>query len=174
VNRHHWTHLGTAVALGLAALLVACEQPQPEGRDAADPKVVKAEIPPGENFGAGITLETVSAFEDVMVHPEAYAGQTVLTRARIRDVCQKKGCWMVLAEGDENMRVRFEDYGFFVPRDSSGKVAYVEGRVETKVISESTARHYAEESQTERPSEIVGPQRVTSFIARGVRLVSSE
>ncbi len=131
-------------------------------------------IPPGEDFGEGLTLNRIADFGDVLHHPESYAGQRVLIRARVYDVCQKKGCWMVLRDGDSQVRVRFKDYGFFVPKDCTGQLAYVEGVVKAEKISEKTARHYAKESGRRDPSEIHGPQQVVSFVATGVRLVSSE
>ena len=35
---------------------------------------------------------------------------------KINEVCKKKGCWMSMSIGSEDeMMVRFKDYGFFVP-----------------------------------------------------------
>ena len=56
-------------------------------------------------------------------------------------MCPKKGCWTVLRQGDASVRVRFKDYGFFLPKDSSGKQPYVEGVVNVETLSEKTARH---------------------------------
>ena len=40
----------------------------------------------------------------------------------VEDVCQAKGCWMkVTTENGKSMRVTFKDYGFFVPKDITGK-----------------------------------------------------
>ncbi|MEL6846739.1 MAG: DUF4920 domain-containing protein, partial [Bacteroidota bacterium] len=37
----------------------------------------------------------------------------------VQAACQAKGCWMTLPLADgSNMRVKFKDYGFFVPKDS--------------------------------------------------------
>jgi hypothetical protein len=132
-----------------------------------------AELPEGDDYGAGITLSELSDFEDVLARPEHYAGSPVLIRGRISDVCQRKGCWTVLSQGDEQVRVRFKDYGFFLPRDCSGKQAYVEGLVAVETLSEKMARHYAAESRKEDPSAITGPQRVVGFTASGVRIVAA-
>jgi hypothetical protein len=132
------------------------------------------ELPSGTDYGAGLTLEVITPLHGVVSHPDAYADRTLLVKGRIRDVCQRKGCWMVLTEGESRMTVRFADYGFFVPKDSSGKDAYVEGTVTVEEISEKEARHYEEESTQGDPSKIHGPQRVVSFTATGVRLVPGE
>jgi hypothetical protein len=133
-----------------------------------------AKLPDGTDFGAGITLSEVAEFGDVISQPEKYAGAPVLIRGRISDVCQRKGCWTVLSQGEDNVRVRFKDYGFFLPTDCSGKQAYVEGVVAIETLSEKTAQHYAAESRSEDPSKISGPQQVVGFTASGVRIVDAE
>ena len=72
---------------------------------------------PGEDFGSGITLLHVTPFAEILSDPEAFADQLILTQARVYDVCQRKGCWMVLREGDEQIRAGFGEappnvYGF--------------------------------------------------------------
>jgi hypothetical protein len=129
-------------------------------------------VPAGEDFGAGITLTEISDFGDVVSDPAKYADTPVLVRGTISDVCQKKGCWLVLSEGDQHVRIRFADYAFFVPKDSRGKQAYVEGRVKAETLTEEEAHHYAAESIDGDPSSIGGPQEVVSFTATGVRIVS--
>ncbi|MBW2233410.1 MAG: DUF4920 domain-containing protein [Deltaproteobacteria bacterium] len=99
------------------------------------------------------------------------ADQTVMLKGRITDVCQRKGCWTVIAEGDDAIRVRFQDYGFFLPKDSVGVEAWAQGRVSVVTMSESEARHYEAESRDGNPSEIEGPQREIGFTATGVHLV---
>jgi hypothetical protein len=131
-----------------------------------------ASIPPGRDFGAGLTLSELSHLEDVVAHPEKYTDRDVLVRGRISDVCQKRGCWVVLSEGDSHVRIGFKDYGFFVPKDCGGSQAYVEGRVQVETLSEEQARHYESESRNGDPSKIHGDQRVVSFTASGLRLLS--
>jgi hypothetical protein len=131
-----------------------------------------ASIPSGRDFGAVLTLADLSPLEDVVAHPEKYADRDVLVRGRISDVCQKRGCWVVLSEGDSHVRISFKDYGFFVPKDCSGSQAYVEGRVRVETLSEEQARHYESESRDGDPSKVHGEQRVVSFTASGLRLLS--
>lgn len=135
---------------------------------------VESELPAGVDYGAGLTLEETTPLRDVVTRPELHVDRTLLVKGRIRDVCQKRGCWMVLTDGKSQMRVRFADYGFFVPKDSSGKDAYVEGRAVVEEISEKEARHYEAEASDGDPSKVHGPQRVVSFTATGVRLVPAE
>ncbi len=129
-------------------------------------------IPDGVDFGAGLTLVQAVDLAAVVEDPERYAEDPILLRGRISDVCQKKGCWTILQQGEASVRVRFKDYGFFLPRDSSGKQAYVEGVVRIETLSQKTARHYAEESKTGDADAIRGPQREVGFTASGVRIVT--
>ena len=131
-------------------------------------------LPAGVDYGAGLTLEETTPLREVVSRPELHVDRTLLVKGRISDVCQKKGCWMVLSDGESQMRVRFADYGFFVPKDSSGKSAYIEGRAVVEEIGEKEARHYEAEAIDGDPSKIHGPQRVVTFTATGVRLVSVE
>ena len=57
----------------------------------------------------------------------------------MRKACEKKGCWMELAADAKGpgVRVTFKDYGFFVPLDSAGRTAKVEGVVKVAELSES-------------------------------------
>jgi hypothetical protein len=82
-----------------------------------------------------------------------------------------KGCWLMLSDGDHAVRIHFTDYAFFVPKDCSGKLAYVEGSVKQETLSERDAKHYARESQDDDSPEIRGPQDVVSFTATGVRIL---
>lgn len=91
----------------------------------------------------------------------------ILVSGKAVDVCQKKGCWLVVSDGTSQMRVTFKDYGFFVPTDISGEVT-LQGVVLAEELSEETAKHYAEESKGEDPDAIEGPQKVITMVATGV------
>jgi hypothetical protein len=136
--------------------------------------------PAGEDFGAGLTLSEVTPLAEVVENPESHMEGGVLVSGRISDVCQKKGCWTVLTDGDVQMRVRFKDYGFFLPTDCSGKQAYVEGVVASLTVSEKTARHYARESGQAAAkgkggaAAPAGEAREIGFTATGVRLVERD
>ncbi len=76
--------------------------------------------------------------------PEGMNGKSIALEGKVRKACEKKGCWMELASADKGpgVRVTFKDYGFFVPLDSAGRTATVEGVVKVADLSEETAKHY--------------------------------
>ncbi|MDJ0868534.1 MAG: DUF4920 domain-containing protein, partial [Myxococcota bacterium] len=127
--------------------------------------------PPGRDFGAGLRLSQATPLAAIVREPARFADRPVLVRGHITDVCQKKGCWLMLRDGSEHVRIRFQDYGFFLPKDSVGMDAWAEGRVSVETLSEREARHYESESRDGDPSRIQGPQRRLTFTASGVRLV---
>ena len=127
--------------------------------------------PAADSFGAPLELTRETPLTDVVAHPENLDEAPVLVRGRVADVCQRKGCWTILQDGDAQIRVRFKDYGFFVPTDCSGREALVEGVVEVKTLSADMARHYEEETTGGDPTAVKGPRREVSMVATGVRLL---
>jgi len=76
-----------------------------------------------------------------------YAGKDIAVKGTVRRACEKKGCWMELAASKDGpgMRVTFKDYGFFVPLDSAGSTATVEGQVKVAQLSDAKAKHLISE-----------------------------
>lgn len=123
------------------------------------------------HFGAQFTEAQTVTLADAMANPDALDGKTVHIRAKVADVCQKEGCWLVLTDGDHQMRVMMKGHSFAVPKDLGGKTVTVEGAVIKKVISEGQAKHLAEESKEKvDPSTIAGDQTVIQMTATGVRI----
>ena len=93
--------------------------------------------------------------------------------AKVNNVCQAKGCWMTLNLGEENeVMVKFKDYGFFVPKDISGKEVIINGKAYVKEVSVDEQRHYAEDAgkSAEEIASITDVKRTYSFEADGVLL----
>ncbi|MGB5188968.1 DUF4920 domain-containing protein [Robiginitalea sp.] len=102
-------------------------------------------------------------------------GDSLNTRfeAEVSEVCQSKGCWMrVNLPNDESVMVRFKDYGFFVPKDISGKKVIVEGRAFISEVPEEERRHMAEDAGAADSviAQIRGSEFQNGFEATGVRI----
>ena len=132
--------------------------------------IARADSPAPEKFGAPLAGASAVPLADVQKNPDAFAGKTIRTEGKVSAVCAKKGCWMSLGEGARAVRVTFKDYGFFVPKDSAGATATVEGVLTVRTIPEATAKHYAEETPGGKPAEIKGDQKELSFEATGVEI----
>jgi hypothetical protein len=95
-------------------------------------------------------------------------------KGTVQEVCKVKGCWMTMDLGnDRSMRITFRDYGFFVPTNSSGRTAILEGELKTEIIDVPTLKHFAKDAG-QAPEEIEAiDQPVTElvFVADGVLLL---
>jgi hypothetical protein len=124
-------------------------------------------------YGAEITKpEPVLIVSHAVEHLSEYADESVVIEGVIKQVCQSRGCWMVIEEGGKSIRVRFADYGFFVPWESAGKPVIVQGTISVETVSEERARHWAEEAGDPdiNPDDIHGDQEVVMFMATGVSI----
>ena len=122
--------------------------------------------------GAPINNDTKSVeLAKVLESPDAYTKEAVVVEGFVEKACERKGCWMTLSptEGKPGIRVTFKDYGFFVPKDSSGMRARAEGVAVTKKLSKEDADHLAGEGAPIRRNED-GTAVEVSFVANGVEL----
>lgn len=110
---------------------------------------------------------------DLLAKPQAHDGKTVLLEGQVRKACERKGCWMELATAKDakgpGVRVTFKDYGFFVPLDSAGSTARVEGVVKVADLSDERAKHYESEGAIV-PRGSDGKPREVQLVASGVEL----
>ena len=123
------------------------------------------------HYGAPFADAKAVSQADAMARPGEYAGAPVRLRGKVKDVCQTQGCWLVLTDGEREMRVHMKGHAFAVPKDLAGKTIVVEGVVEQKTITEAQARHFAEESKSGvDPATIKGDQTVVRMVATGVEV----
>jgi hypothetical protein len=110
---------------------------------------------------------------ELLAKPQESDGKLVRLEGQVRKACAAKGCWMELATAQDakgpGVRVTFKDYGFFVPLDSAGSMARVEGVVKVADLSEERAKHYESEGAiVARGSD--GKPREVQLVASGVEL----
>jgi hypothetical protein len=70
-------------------------------------------------------------------------GQPAKYHGRISQICQTKGCWLILEEDGQWARV-MTAHKFFLPKDATG-TATVHGVLEAVDVEEKQARHLAED-----------------------------
>ncbi len=124
-------------------------------------------------FGDSITEKGAVSSELLSSKMKNKDSLNIKLSGKIIEVCQKKGCWMVLNIGDsKKMRVKFKDYGFFVPKDAAGKTIIIEGVAFSETTSVATLRHYAEDAEKsqEEINKITEPETEIAFEAHGVIL----
>ncbi|MEM7437365.1 MAG: DUF4920 domain-containing protein [Myxococcota bacterium] len=116
------------------ALSAACEK---QGVDD------QADQPAPRVFGEVLAEDgAITLLTEIATDPERFEGQTVQTEGTIERVCQKRGCWLELAdERGARAFVPMAGHAFVVPMDSVGKTAIVEGTVHRRERSPAERKH---------------------------------
>ena len=165
--------------IGVAAVLMACAQPQKTEEVTEEVveevvEVVEDTVSTETNiFGEAIILEgaiTVDELLAMMAESDSVNAKVIATAT---DVCAKKGCWMKVALPDSaEMRITFKDYGFFVPKDIAGKQVVFEGYAKLDITSVDDLRHFAEDAgkTPEEIAAITEDERAVVFEATGVMI----
>lgn len=122
--------------------LVACGRPQEEAAapapsaiaeppQAAPLRATSSPLKPlaQKRFGGEITEKQSTPLNTLMRHPAQFTSKTVRTEGVVVAVCKNKGCWMELSDEAGLAHVKMAGHSFFVPRDSSGHRAVIQGRV---------------------------------------------
>lgn len=138
-----------------------------------------AELPPADAvgpFGAPIEAEGAVGADDLLTQLADSDSIQVKYRGNISAVCQAKGCWMTMPLAEEKeMTVKFKDYGFFVPINSTDKEAVVEGWAYREIVSVEELKHLAEDNKAseEEIDAITEPEERITFMADGVIIEAS-
>jgi len=129
-------------------------------------------------FGDQISSDGAIAYEELYSQLGSVDElENVKVKAKVTGVCQAKGCWMNLtstnAENENQLFVKFKDYGFFMPKDIAGREVIVEGRAYKEVTPVDELRHYAEDEGLSEAEilAITEPKEELKFMAHGVILL---
>ncbi|MBN8726261.1 MAG: DUF4920 domain-containing protein [Xanthomonadales bacterium] len=114
----------------------------------------------GEAFADGPAVPVSEAIERF----DAHAGAPRLFSGRITEVCQAKGCWMMLEQDGETARVMFGNHALFLPKDTRG-AAVVHGVLERKELTPEQVEHFREDGNA-LPAQSVEYR----IVADGVRV----
>lgn len=170
-----------------AFFLVSCQQIVNKNENKGDTAFVYAEPgqstkadtqqSPFQSYGAKISPEgAVKSTEINEQYASLKAGDTAVVKfeAPINAVCKSKGCWMRLDAGEEEVFVKFKEYGFFVPLDATGD-AVVQGKAYLEEVTVDELRHMAKDGgkTASEIAAITTPQRELRFMADGVLIKSN-
>ena len=104
-----------------------------------------SDAPQWEKFGADLPQGPVVPLASALADPASHVGQPRVFSGRVVDVCQKKGCWVMLEDEGQGARVLLGDHDFYVPKDVRGK-AQVHGVLSRVELSPDAQRHTAAET----------------------------
>lgn len=130
---------------------------------------------PGDTYGEKITADNaIPISEAVAKLNEGTETLNTKIKAKIVDVCPKKGCWLKLQLNDkETAMVKMKDYGFFLPLAAKGKTVVIDGELKKKTISVAELKHYAEDAKKskEEIDAITKPENEVRVTANGIVVV---
>jgi len=147
----------------------SCKTPEKEKKETQTP--IKKTF---ASFGKKIdNKNAISAKEMKQKYENLKTGDTINVKFKstVNSVCQKKGCWMKIDLGDnQETMVRFKDYGFFMPFNSKGHQAVINGKAFVTTISVEELQHYAKDAgkTPEEIAKITTPKKTLAFEADGV------
>lgn len=161
----------TLLALTASLLVLASCQQESANDTAAKAPAETAAKPAGQTYGNTITEEgaqPLTALPTVLGNQDSAQVKLV---GEVKEVCQAKGCWMKMETADgKEMRVRFKDYAFFVPKDIKGKTVVVDGWVHREEVPVADLQHYAKDAgkSDKEVAAITKPEQQVNFEASGV------
>ena len=127
-------------------------------------------------FGEEISDKNILSKDQVIeTYNKLAVGDTVNIKfsASVNEVCQEKGCWMLLDIGANEAMVKFKDYGFFMPKNIADKEVIVNGKAFVSEVSIEEQRHYAEDAgkSEDEIAKIIEVKKTLSLEADGVLLI---
>jgi len=153
-----------------AIIGIGCNQQAPE------PKLNDENL---SYFGEKISSDGAISYDEFYTKLRSVDNlDNVKVKAKVTGVCQAKGCWMNLTSdklvSEEQLFVKFKDYGFFMPKDIAGRDVIVEGKAYKEVTSVDELRHYAEDEGLPEKDilAITEPKEELKFMAHGVILLN--
>lgn len=160
------------IVFGLMLTVLSCKTEDKKTEVVEVEKEVVNYISIGEEITADAARSTSEMAE---AYKSMRMGDTINTKmmGTVNEVCQSKGCWMKIDLKDGNqVMVKFKDYGFFMPKDISGKEVVLNGKAFVNEVPVDEQRHYAEDAgqSAEEIAAITEPKKTFSFEADGVLL----
>ncbi len=95
----------------------------------------------GKPVPEGATVPISAAIADF----DAHADRAQRFSGRITEVCQARGCWMMLEDEGKVARVMFGSHDFFIPKDTTG-TAVVHGVLTRKELTPEQVEHLSSDS----------------------------
>jgi len=159
----------------LLSLLWACSSPQGSNEETTEAAQEEMNEKPAVSedgcYGAAISGKNPIMVDSLVTMLDHQDSVWVTFKSKIVANCQHSGCWMDLDLGNEKVvKVTFKDYAFFIPLDSQGKTATVEGYGKKVLIPVDMLKHYAEDDgqPQEEIDAITEPELAYTFEAIGV------
>jgi hypothetical protein len=123
------------------------------------------------HFGAVFALKEPKPLSQALASAKDLK-DPVQVSGEVESVCQKKGCWLVVKDGEAQARILMKDHSFTVPMDIKGKPVIVEGTLETRTFNEAQTKHLAKDAGKD-PATVSGETNEYVLTATAVQLKNS-
>jgi ABC-type phosphate/phosphonate transport system substrate-binding protein len=128
------------------------------------------------HFGEKISEDGAKSVTEVLAMLENEEEVQTKVKGSVESVCQAKGCWMNVKadlKDEVGFFVKFQDYGFFVPKDLAGGQVVMEGKAYKEITTVDELRHYAEDEGASEAeiAAITEPKEEYKFMATGVKII---
>ncbi len=130
-----------------------------------------ASTTPG-HFGQVFALKETKPLSTVLASAKAGLKDPVQVSGEVDSVCQKKGCWLVVKDGEAQARVLMKDHAFTIPMDTKGKPVVVEGTIEARTFNEAQVKHLEKDAGKD-PASVSGERTEYVLTATAVELKNS-
>ena len=158
------------ILLVFLVLLMACKNQQKPTGESEKVLNEKNYASFGKSIDGGGAIESQEMLAKFETLSETDTLETKFV-GTVVDVCKSKGCWMKLnLNNEEEVMVKFKDYGFFVPKDIEGREVIVNGIAFVDLMNIDDQKHYAKDAgkSQEDIERITKPKKTFTFEADGV------
>lgn len=125
------------------------------------------------HYGAAFALKDARPLGQVLASgKDALPKDAVQVSGVVENVCQKKGCWLVVKDGEAQARILMKDHAFTVPMDTKGKPVVVEGTLEARTFNEAQVKHLEKDGGGD-PAKIAGERTEYVLTATGVKIAAN-
>jgi len=120
------------------------------------------------HFGAVFAIKETRPLAQVLASGKEFK-DPVQVSGQVDSVCQKKGCWLVVKDGEAQARILMKDHSFTVPMDSKGQKVVVEGTIEARTFNEAQVKHLEKDAGKD-PAGVAGERTEYVLTATAIEL----
>ena len=129
---------------------------------------------PGDFYGEKVNPDGAIAINELPARLQKEGTVDGKIRAKVLDVCPKKGCWLKLQVNDTTTAfVKMKDYAFFAPTAIKGKTVVLDAEATELTTSVDDLKHYAKDARKskEEIDAITAPKKEIRLMANGIVVV---
>lgn len=162
------------LTMGLAFSAMSQETGKMEGAKPTEKD--KTEAIPASGYlkrGAAIGSADKVSLNAVLATPAKFAGKTILIEGVVVRSCKTEGCWAEVAENKDSksVRIKMKGHSFFIPLQSAGSLARVEGTLAVKTLTKAEVDHMIKDDGAKFENRNAdGTVTEVSFEATGIEL----